>query len=268
MNSLTRSVIAKAAYDNGWEVTQSTDNAVIVSSALHPSQLSISGDSVGSTRIYVDSDALRTAAESRMGECVWEGDTVHIPMQDLSATLRILAELDRALPDLPMLRYQEQLKNELEKAGPVSTEVERTIKARVGQNVFRQSLMDYWGGACAVTGITTPELLRASHIKPWAQCDTDQERLNVFNGLLLAVHIDALFDKGLATFAEDGRLILAESIPMKERELLNLGEARLRWITARHQKFLQYHRQHIVPNQPGGYSETCAHSSTQGTERY
>lgn len=67
--------------------------------------------------------------------------------------------------------------------------------------------MDYWGGACAVTGIALPELLRASHAKPWAKCDTDQERLNVFNGFLRCAHLDALFDRGLMTFEEDGKTV-------------------------------------------------------------
>jgi HNH endonuclease len=37
-----------------------------------------------------------------------------------------------------------------------------------GQDVFRNALMDYWGGRCLLTGITEPALLRASHIVPWA----------------------------------------------------------------------------------------------------
>jgi hypothetical protein len=51
-----------------------------------------------------------------------------------------------------------------------------------------------------VTGLAITELLRASHIKPWAARDTDAERLDVFNGLLLAPHCDALFARGFITF--------------------------------------------------------------------
>jgi putative restriction endonuclease len=46
--------------------------------------------------------------------------------------------------------------------------------------------VDYWGGRCPISGVDQPELLRASHIKPWADCSTDAERLDVFNGVLLA----------------------------------------------------------------------------------
>lgn len=40
-------------------------------------------------------------------------------------------------------------------------------------------------------------LLRASHAKPWKD-SSDAEHLDVYNGLLLAVHLDALFDRGIA----------------------------------------------------------------------
>jgi hypothetical protein len=60
------------------------------------------------------------------------------------------------------------------------------VRQRVGQEVFRAALIDYWGGACAVTGLALPEVLRASHSQPWADCTTDEERLDVFNGFLLA----------------------------------------------------------------------------------
>lgn len=60
---------------------------------------------------------------------------------------------------------------------PATTEAERLVVQRVGQNLFRQALLDFWHGQCAVTGLAVPELLRASHIKPWAQCATDNERL-------------------------------------------------------------------------------------------
>lgn len=58
----------------------------------------------------------------------------------------------------------------------------------------RVALLDFWQGRCCVTGLDVAELLRASHIKPWARCESDDERLDVFNGLLLSPTMDALFD--------------------------------------------------------------------------
>ncbi len=89
---------------------------------------------------------------------------------------------------------------------PCSTEAERLVVQRVGQDLFRAALLDFWQGRCCATGLAIPELLRASHIKPWAVCADDNERLDVYNGLLLAPHLDALFDAGLMTVADDGDL--------------------------------------------------------------
>lgn len=48
---------------------------------------------------------------------------------------------------------------------PATTEAERLVVQREGQNLFRQALLDYWYGQYAVTGLAVPELLRASHPK-------------------------------------------------------------------------------------------------------
>ena len=84
-----------------------------------------------------------------------------------------------------------------------NTEAERLIVQRIGQDIFRAALIEYWGGRCPLTGITELELLRASHIVPWSDCG-DEERLDVHNGLLLSALWDAAFDKGLVSFADDG----------------------------------------------------------------
>jgi hypothetical protein len=52
-----------------------------------------------------------------------------------------------------------------------------------------------------LTGVSIPELLIASHIKPWRKSD-DVARLDPMNGLLLVSHADKLFDKYLMSFKE------------------------------------------------------------------
>lgn len=124
-----------------------------------------------------------------------------------------------------------------------STEVERLVRQRVGQNIFRESLMDYWGGACAVTGIALPALLRASHAKPWAECNSDAERLNVFNGFLLAAHLDALFDRHLISFDDSGKILFSSIVTPEVRAALGLfNSLRLKWISSGHIPFLALHR--------------------------
>lgn len=86
------------------------------------------------------------------------------------------------------------------------TERKSIIQSRLGQGVFRKCLIEYWKG-CAVTECKFSPLLKASHIKPWSK-STNQERLDVFNGLLLAPNIDAAFDIGYVSFDEKGKIII------------------------------------------------------------
>lgn len=141
-------------------------------------------------------------------------------------------------------RLQERLQARLESLG--STETEAVVRQRVGQDLFREALLDYWEGRCAVTGVDVPELLRASHAKPWKDA-TDAERLDVYNGLLLAAHLDALFDTGLLTFDEAGHGILSERLSAAAVRALGLGGSQLRLshVSPGHAQFLAYHRAHV-----------------------
>lgn len=67
-----------------------------------------------------------------------------------------------------------------------TTERDAAVKQRIGQDLFREGLLALWQGRCALTGLALPELLRANHAKSW-KVATDAERLDVYNGLLLAV---------------------------------------------------------------------------------
>lgn len=84
------------------------------------------------------------------------------------------------------------------------TESDRMNRERIGQSIFRSTLLKYWNNTCPLTGITDHELLRASHIIPWSECEAAADRLCLYNGLLLSAHWDAAFDKFLVTFGDDG----------------------------------------------------------------
>lgn len=128
-----------------------------------------------------------------------------------------------------------------------ATERTREVRQRVGQDVFREALVEFWDDRCALTGIRLPpELLRASHAKPWAEA-SNAERLDPFNGLLLAVRYDALFDKGQIAFDDDGCLLLSPEIDQPTREFVVLRESmRLRFVLPGHLPYLRYHREHIA----------------------
>ncbi|MGU9982225.1 HNH endonuclease [Phreatobacter sp. HK31-P] len=122
------------------------------------------------------------------------------------------------------------------------TETEATRAARLGQSKFRAALIERWQGKCPLTGIAMADLLRASHIKPWSVSD-NRERLDPDNGLLLAVHIDVLFDKGLISFSDAGRLIVSPRLPAAEREILQLDQERKPLVLSPGNRiFLQDHR--------------------------
>ncbi|HFI9378723.1 TPA: HNH endonuclease [Vibrio parahaemolyticus] len=105
------------------------------------------------------------------------------------------------------------------------TEKLQLISARVGQGVFRERVAKLWGGErCAVTLIDIKELLIASHIRPWRDCQGRSDRLDGANGLLLCAHIDKLFDSHLLSFELKNRSFrLRTSKKLDKKTLLALG---------------------------------------------
>ena len=153
----------------------------------------------------------------------------------LYAILPRLYQLATSLPDAPLKTFHQQTAKL-----PKTTEAERLVVQRIGQDIFRASLMDYWEGRCPLTGITDPALLRASHIIPWSECDTDAQRLDVHNGLLLSALWDAAFDRALVTFDDDGK-------PEFSSKLSDTARQTLQWsstlqLNDAHRKYLMNHR--------------------------
>jgi hypothetical protein len=135
---------------------------------------------------------------------------------ELHAALDRIYKLAVSLPDAPLARFRAETA-----ALPRTTEAERLVIQRIGQDVFRDALMDYWGGRCPLTGINDPALLRASHIVPWADC-TDEQRLDVHNGLLLSALWDAAFDQGLVGFADNGTVLASPKLSEAARKTLSV----------------------------------------------
>lgn len=155
---------------------------------------------------------------------------------EMRAALSRAFHLARSLPTFPLSQYEA----DVAKLG--DTEVERIVKERVGQGYFRQALLDYWGGSCPITGIREEAMLRASHIIPWAKCESDAERLDVFNGLLLAAHWDAAFDRGLVSFDDQGRLLCRPDLDPKVVDLLSPDTASPIPLDPQHLPKLAWHR--------------------------
>ena len=167
-----------------------------------------------------------------------------LAVSDVAALHRLLRrafQLSRTLPDALLRVFQDKTANL-----PRATEAERLVVQRVGQDVFRRGLLEYWDGRCAITGLDVPKLLRASHIKPWVDCATDAERLDVFNGLLLAPHLDAAFDAGFITIEADGTMLVSNALRPGARSALALNRSlRVGGLHGGHERYLTWHRSRI-----------------------
>lgn len=254
MNLLQRALIEKAGHDNGFEhvLPGSPEGWLGLGSARHPAEVSVQAQGGGFRTALARCQAgLPEELARSFSEFIQHEEKPEIvfllPSQAaLASWLRRAAALAQALPNQAMAAFDGQVKAalaELEPAAALSTEVQRMVRQRVGQQAFRQAMLDYWGGACAVTGVALPQALRASHAKAWALCATDAERLDVYNGFLLSANLDALFDSGLVTFDDDGVLHAAPAVTTPALATLGLAPGlRLRWLDQRHRPYLAFHR--------------------------
>lgn len=128
-----------------------------------------------------------------------------------------------------------------------STTKERLINARLGQETFKQNIYEF-EGFCRLTKVVTPGLLVASHIKPWRLCTSALERLDGANGLLLAPHVDRLFDRGLISFSNSGSVLVSSHLNIEDVKLLGLELAFKSISNAFHPRqtpYLDFHREKI-----------------------
>lgn len=168
---------------------------------------------------YVAVDHAGVAAELDIPTAIINGPGVARyafgSLNTLYELLPRLYELAVSLPDAPLTMFETRT------AGlPRGTEAERLVVQRIGQDVFRSGLLEYWRGRCPLTGISEPALLRASHIIAWSECESDAERLDVHNGLLLSALWDAAFDRALVSFADDGVPLISPKLGQEARTAL------------------------------------------------
>jgi hypothetical protein len=240
--SVVRIEAQKAAADNGFRLERGIKNGWLhYDSTTAPGSLWIAGTSFqGPWLVSIDHSGV--AAEiGTLPPSPIPGPGIatfmFATLAQLYAALDRVYKLSISLPDAPLIRFRAETASL-----PRTTEAERLLIQRVGQDVFRDALMQYWGGRCPLTGITDPALLRASHIVPWADC-SDEQRLNVHNGLLLSALWDAAFDQGLVSFADDGTPLGSPKLSPIARTVLGLDSAPLlRGLQDPHRANLALHR--------------------------
>ena len=121
-----------------------------------------------------------------------------IPLSELSIKL---GQFGKRITEDEFIALQELAGNVTEnvagaKLPKTSVELERLlrlVKQRLGQTEFRASLIEAYGGRCAITGCDAVDALEAAHIVPHCEVESNDPS----EGLLLRADIHTLFDRHL-----------------------------------------------------------------------
>ncbi|MDP1607299.1 MAG: HNH endonuclease signature motif containing protein [Rhodocyclaceae bacterium] len=241
---LTLAQLEKAAIDSGFDVVGGLANSLMsFRSSQCPLKIWLG---IMDTRPVIGLSMVNVAAElNRLsipaplaieGCLAW---TTAADFVDLDSVLGRAFALARALPNQLLESWNQQVQT------LSATERESLVRQRVGQDLFRDGLMALWAGCCAITGLDEPALLRASHAKPWKDAN-DAERLDVYNGLLLAAHLDAAFDRGLITVDQGGYVIPSPGLSQMSLQVLGLtGDKPIVQLRSQHQPYMDWHREHV-----------------------
>ena len=149
MNSLDRSLIEKAGYDNGFEIARDNDSSVVsLSSSLHPIKADITiGNHQGSYVLHFSENLSLSELKRDLNKEFFLNDKIEVWNRELlGVVLKRAAELGISLPDGPVRLYNERLdaylqKNPKENLPPGETarsmfrgtEREQLVKQRIGQ---------------------------------------------------------------------------------------------------------------------------------------
>lgn len=144
--------------------------------------------------------------------------------------------------DIANPNYEQPISDDFTFEVREGTDILRTVKTRQNQSYFRKMLLVSYGGKCGLTGIAQPELLTASHIKPWAS--DIEARMDPRNGILLNSLHDRAFDKGMITFEDDLSLVVSKhlDLPQNARPFFSDRALNRPERFAPNPTYLKYHR--------------------------
>ena len=192
------------------------------SAALHRHQVFLApGESIWNIRDEARLNdlyelVLREQAKGEQGIYRDEKSSSYWKRNFCSAAIRMFIEYIRFVGEYEAAREQsttpKNFTDSLERIGGnlQGKDKMRTSKVRMNQYLFRKMVLDNYRSRCCITGLNIPDVLRASHIKPWAE--GEECRLDPQNGLCLSATFDAAFDRHLISLDEDLRLIFAPSL--------------------------------------------------------
>lgn len=117
------------------------------------------------------------------------------------------------------------------------------VKTRVNQDKFRDMLLKKHK-KCVLCGVSNKSFLRASHIKPWSESNSD-EKTDTENGLLMCPNHDLLFDQGWISFDDQGKIIISDHIDDNDRIFMNINEKMQISVSEKSKDYLEYHRNNV-----------------------
>lgn len=141
---------------------------------------------------------------SKSDALIWE-EFFDDPTVFLDSISQFHFENEMAYQTHQAINYNEVLEGE---------DVTVVTTTRKHQDFFRKTLLTAYGGKCGITQIEQPQLLIASHIKPWAL--DKKNRVNPRNGILLNALHDRAFDSGLISFEDNLDIIVSPKLTLHE----------------------------------------------------
>jgi len=204
-------------------------------------------------------DQLRPTLPTKYAPLTKEGNGLQsvylatIPEAMAAVFVQASKEIDQAakipsfeIENEPVRRFEDRVEAAIKNNTTIdTTEKQELVLARRGQGKFRRNL-EQIEDCCRLTGVRDRRFLRASHIKPWRLCETNHERLDGYNGLLLTPTFDHLFDKGYISFSDDGAILISDRLPNEVRCSLGLAQAvNAKTFTEAHEKYLAFHRKGV-----------------------
>ena len=128
---------------------------------------------------------------------------------EFSSDWQRLSSTAEELLGLPIFDIAEPIYNGPDKR---RRQIYAEISDKQARRFFRKSVIAAYEGRCCISGMTIPQMLIASHIKPYAVSDIQTERANPANGLLLNAFYDRAFDQGLMTVLPDLTILISDQV--------------------------------------------------------
>lgn len=128
--------------------------------------------------------------------------------------------------------------------------IDALVARPVRDAAFREAVLSAYDSTCAMTGLRLVNgggraEVEAAHIRPVVEHGPDSRR----NGIALARTCHWMFERGLLSLEDDGRILMAKRlVPDRVKRMLNpdgLAGRPESLSLAPHPQFLRYHREHV-----------------------